>query len=76
MEAIPPMAPPSIRIRSYWIQFNPKTRRGAFWLDFQGSSEPDVTKNDLTPEDVAAVTAILTTGRAVFFQDGSLGVEG
>ena len=62
-------------IRGYWIQFDPTTHRGAFWLNVDNDKEPELRKDNVSAEDMAVVTAILTTGRAVYFQNGSLGVE-
>jgi hypothetical protein len=59
-------------IRGYWIKFNPKTHMGTIWLNMNDSSQPEVTLNNLSPEETSAIAAILASGRAHLMSDGTI----
>jgi hypothetical protein len=59
-------------IRGYWIKFNSKSHTGTIWLNMNDNPQPEVTLDNLSPEEVAAIAAILASGRARYTSDGSV----
>lgn len=59
-------------ILGYWIRFNPKTHVGVIWLNMDNDSQPEVMLNNLSPEEVAAIATILSSGRARYMPDNSI----
>lgn len=59
-------------ILGYWIKFNPKTHLGTVWLNMDNDPQPEVTLDNLPPEEVAALATILGSGRARYLADGSI----
>ena len=62
-------------ITGYWLIFDPTTHRGGFALNLDRDKDPEIRKDNLSAEDMAVVSAILTTGRAVYLQNGILRTE-
>jgi hypothetical protein len=59
-------------IRGYWIKYDPKTHVGTIWLNMNDSPQPELTLNNVPPQEVAAIAAILSSGRARYTSDGSI----
>jgi len=59
-------------VKNYWIKFDPKTSKGAIWLNMNDSSAPELNVQDISPQEVAALAVILGSGRARYMPDGSI----
>jgi len=62
-------------IKGYWIKYNPRTHQGAVWLNMDNDPQPELNLQNLSAEDVAAMAAILNSGRALYLPDGSIMME-
>lgn len=62
-------------IKNYWVRYDPATHSAKIWLSIENSPAPEVVKDDLSAEDLAAIAVILANGGALYFEDGSIGVE-
>jgi hypothetical protein len=62
-------------VRDYWVRYDPATHCAKIWLSIENDPAPEVIKENLSAEDMAAIAVILLGGGARYFEDGSIGVE-
>jgi|GEM_PF-6140217 len=62
-------------VKDYWVKYDPATHRAKIWLSIDSGPAPEVIKENLSAEDMAAIAVILLGGGALYFEDGSIGVE-
>ena len=62
-------------VKDYWVRYDPATHRAKLWLSIANGPAPEVIKENLSAEDMAAIAVILASGGALYFEDGSIGVE-
>jgi hypothetical protein len=65
-------AHPGFPVTGYWISFNPKAHQGEVWLNMDNDAQPELHQQNLPAQDIAAMAAILNSGRARLRPDGAL----
>ena len=66
---------PGRRIQGYGLRWNPKQRQGNVALDIGGGPQADVNIPVNSPEELAALAAVLNKPPVYLQQDGSISTD-
>jgi hypothetical protein len=63
-------------INGYWIKFDPHTHQGSVSLQLDNDPNPEMTIENLSGDDIAAIAALLSHDGARYYRSGFIGIRG